>query len=131
MSNPAPGWYPHNSLSGFERYWNGTAWTEEVRKKKIIPPAAAKPSSSPAPAPPRETDADRQAKIVCQFCQERGGVTAKQVKRAKRKSATRILGAVVTAGGSLGVGGITKKGWVTELSCSNCGMKWDAPLAKP
>lgn len=73
----------------------------------------------------------RHAKIVCQFCQEAGGVTVRRTRRVKRKTGMRIFGAVATMGATLPVAGVSKKGTVTELHCSNCGMSWDAPLAKP
>lgn len=85
----------------------------------------------PRPSPAQQVQAEQQAKIVCQFCQQVGSVTARRVKRRKRTSATRVVGGVMTMGGSLGVTGVSKKGTVTELHCSNCGMTWDAPLAKP
>lgn len=68
---------------------------------------------------------EQRGQIVCQFCGERGCVTARRVARVKRKTATRIAGAVVTMGGSALLTGVSKKGAVTELSCSNCGMSWD------
>lgn len=30
MSSPAPGWYPDPAQSGGTRWWNGSAWTEQV-----------------------------------------------------------------------------------------------------
>jgi hypothetical protein len=70
-------------------------------------------------------------KIVCQFCQQAGGVSVRTEKRAKRKTATRMLFGAATMGGSLAATGVSKKGTVTVLRCSNCGMKWDAPKANP
>jgi hypothetical protein len=29
MSNPAPGWYPDPTQAATQRYWDGTAWTEQ------------------------------------------------------------------------------------------------------
>lgn len=69
---------------------------------------------------------EQQAKIVCQFCQETGQVTVRVEKRAKRKTATRMLFGVATMGGSLAATGVSKKGRVTVLHCKNCGMTWDA-----
>lgn len=62
---------------------------------------------------------------MCQFCQESGHVTARTARRVKRKTATRILGATVTLGATLPLVGVSKKGSVTEMHCSNCGMTWD------
>lgn len=70
--------------------------------------------------------AEAQAKIVCQFCQESGKVTFRQVKRKKRLTVTRVLGATLTAGASLPIAGVSsKKGMVTEMHCASCGMRWD------
>lgn len=74
---------------------------------------------------------EQRAKIICPYCQQPGHVTVAQERRVKRKTATRFLGAAVTMGGSLPLTGVSKKGTVTTLSCSNCGMKWDAPKAQP
>ena len=41
------GWYPHPDMGGTERYWNGTAWTGEVRPW-------APPPSMPTQAAPAE-----------------------------------------------------------------------------
>jgi hypothetical protein len=73
----------------------------------------------------------RYDKIVCQFCQQPGHVTVHTERRAKRKTATRMLFGAATMGGSLAVTGVSKKGSVTVLTCGNCGMKWDAPKAQP
>lgn len=32
MTQQAPGWYPDPNLPDSERYWNGGAWTNDVRK---------------------------------------------------------------------------------------------------
>lgn len=107
------GWYAHPQKPKTELYWDGDRWTDQER---------------PAPAAPTASALEQQqAKIVCQFCQQAGGVTVGRVRRAKRKTFTRLAGAVVTAGGSLPLTGVSKKGTVTQLHCSNCGMTWDAP----
>lgn len=72
-----------------------------------------------------DEEAEAQAKIVCQFCHEAGHVTVRRFKKDKRLSATRLVGGIATAGGSWAVAGVTKKGWITRLTCSNCGMTWD------
>lgn len=73
----------------------------------------------------------RYDKIVCQFCQEAGHVTVRTERRAKRKTATRMLFGAATMGGSLAATGVSKKGTVTVLHCKNCGMTWDAPKSQP
>lgn len=65
-------------------------------------------------------------KVVCQFCTEAGQVHVRVEKRAKRKTATRMLFGAATMGGSLAVTGVSKKGKHTVLHCKNCGMEWDA-----
>lgn len=29
-AGPPPGWYPHPSMAGTQRYWDGAAWTDHV-----------------------------------------------------------------------------------------------------
>lgn len=80
------------------------------------------------PVSPKQSKANRDAKIVCQFCQEAGGVTTRQEKRSKRASATRVGMGALTLGVSAVAVGVTKKGWVTAMRCANCGMAWDVPV---
>lgn len=68
---------------------------------------------------------DAQARIVCPHCQTAGHVTTMLAKRRRRLSATRVISAGVTLGASLPMAGTSKKNVVTEMNCSNCGMKWD------
>ena len=51
MTTPA-GWYPANDQPGAERYWDGTAWTEQIRSIAGAPPQAP-PPYQPAPQPKR------------------------------------------------------------------------------
>jgi len=44
-TSPPPGWYPDPTNQGWERWWDGTSWTEHTR-------AAGAPPSPAAPAPP-------------------------------------------------------------------------------
>lgn len=118
QSSAPAGWYPDPTMADTQRYWDGSAWTDHR--------APATPAAAPAPR-----SASGSAQIVCQFCQQAGGVTVRSEKRAKRKTATRMGLGVLTLGGSLGATGVSKKGRVTVLSCSNCGMQWDAPKAQP
>lgn len=175
MSETPAGWYPDYSIRDWERYWDGAAWTSQVRpaasnstskpgppslfsadalreadKPRVAPPQHEptrvdetwgsllfnrQPNSTPPKKPGggmigaamRRADEEREAhkKIVCQFCQETGHVTVQRFKKDKRLSATRTLTGMATLGASAMVVGVTKKGWVTRLSCSNCGMTWD------
>jgi hypothetical protein len=152
---PTPGgaWHPHPTRPGYLRWWDGTSWTEfvSVEGSQVVgseadfpePPrqqgavASALDAASQAAqgvvdhsptwlgGQPLVGTADQRAQIVCQFCQQSGCVTARKVQRVKRKTATRIIGGVATMGGSLALTGVSKKGVVTEMSCSNCGMTWD------
>ena len=63
--------------------------------------------------------------LVCPHCQTRGQVSVWTERRAKRKTATRITGAVLTAGGSLPATGVSKKGTVQVMHCAHCDMTWD------
>lgn len=75
--------------------------------------------------------ANQQAQIMCPHCQVRGQVTKRFERRAKRKTATRVLGATATLGASLPLAGVSKKGTVQVMSCGNCGMTWDIENARP
>jgi hypothetical protein len=33
-AKPPPGWYPAHQKPGYEKYWDGTRWTDQVRAKK-------------------------------------------------------------------------------------------------
>ncbi|MET3962874.1 hypothetical protein ABIE44_002808 [Marmoricola sp. OAE513] len=46
MTQTPQGWYPVDG--GQERYWDGAAWTDQVRPS--APPAPPVPSGAPAPA---------------------------------------------------------------------------------
>lgn len=38
MAGAGPGWYPDPSRPGSDRYWNGTAWTNDFRASAAAPP---------------------------------------------------------------------------------------------
>lgn len=122
-----PGWYAHPTILTRERYWDGEKWTGRSRGKGAAP---VKPPGPITRFLDAEVEAQRKleearAKILCQFCQESGHVTVTHVKTNKRLSATRIVGTFATAGGSLLLTGVHKKGHITRLTCSNCQMSWD------
>jgi PspA/IM30 family len=69
--------------------------------------------------------ANPNAQIVCPHCQVRGHVTAKQIKVKKGFSTAKTVAAIGTAGLSAIAGvGLAKKGYVTQMHCSNCGTDW-------
>jgi hypothetical protein len=72
----------------------------------------------------QEEKAAKQAALVCPHCQQGGGVTSKQVKKKGGISGGKATAAILTGGVSLVGTGLAKKGFVNELSCSNCGMVW-------
>lgn len=65
------------------------------------------------------------SQLVCPHCQTKGKIKTQRVKRAKRKTATRMLFGAATFGGSLAATGVSKKATVTACHCRNCGMQWD------
>lgn len=50
MSEILAGWYPDESASGSQRYWDGTQWTEDTRPQPTPPPQQ--------PLPPQPTAAE-------------------------------------------------------------------------
>lgn len=41
--NRAAGWYPDEKMAGTQRYWDGTAWTENVAPISAAPPQPKAP----------------------------------------------------------------------------------------
>lgn len=64
--------------------------------------------------------------IVCPYCHEQGHVTMRQEKVKQGFSPGKVVAMICTAGLSLLVTGLAKKVWVTQLTCGNCSMKWQA-----
>lgn len=67
-------------------------------------------------------DAD---KIKCPYCHERGKVAIRLASRKKGISGGKAAGGVMTGGTSLFLTGLSRNQGVRELTCGNCGMKWD------
>lgn len=67
-----------------------------------------------------------QARIICQHCQKTGSVTVRHVQQKQGVSGGKATSAILTGGVSLFAVGLSKKGWVNELTCSSCGMTWHA-----
>ena len=38
MTTPAAGWYPDPQNASMKRYWDGSAWTEQVQLASSVPP---------------------------------------------------------------------------------------------
>ena len=73
----------------------------------------------------QDAKAAREAKIVCSHCQTAGHVTTRMYQKKGSISGGKATGAILTGGISLVATGLARKGMVTQLSCSNCGMKWE------
>lgn len=39
-----PGWYPHPSMAGTQRYWDGSKWTDHVAPLPVAPEPPADPN---------------------------------------------------------------------------------------
>jgi hypothetical protein len=52
-NSPMPGWYPDPSAPGIERFWDGNAWTSEIRT--AVPSTPNSPNNSLAIAVPART----------------------------------------------------------------------------
>lgn len=62
--------------------------------------------------------------IRCPHCEVRGQVTTRLVKQKKGVSGGKATGAILTAGLSLFLTGLSRKEQVTELHCGSCGVTW-------
>lgn len=67
---------------------------------------------------------DGDSKIVCPQCRTAGHVTTRKVKAKKGISGGKATGAVLTAGVSILVTGLSRKETVTRASCTNCKSRW-------
>jgi hypothetical protein len=76
-------------------------------------------------APGKDSIQARQsAQMVCPHCQTKGSVTTRREKLKKGISGGKAVGALMTAGLSVLVTGLSRKENVTEATCSNCGAVW-------
>ncbi len=64
--------------------------------------------------------------IICPHCQQKGGVSTKNVKQKKGISGGKATGALLTGGLSILATGLSRKEKVTQLHCKKCGMSWTA-----
>lgn len=65
-----------------------------------------------------------KSRMVCPHCQERGSVRTSKVSRKKGVSGSKATGALLTAGFSLLITGLSRKEEETEARCSNCSAVW-------
>jgi hypothetical protein len=85
----------------------------------------------------RVADADAQAEaaaqdpasrgvsaIVCPHCQVRGRVEREHVRVKRGISGGKATGAVLTGGLSTLATGLSRKDWVNQMRCGNCGTYW-------
>lgn len=84
-----------------------------------------KASHSPEAVAAQASKGERERNLVCPHCQTAGGVTTTMTKKKQGISGGKATGAILTAGVSLLGTGLARKGWVTQLRCSNCGMSWE------
>jgi hypothetical protein len=64
-------------------------------------------------------------KIICPHCQTRGQVRTKPTDRKKGVSGGKAAGAVLTAGLSILVTGLSRHEIVTAARCGHCSSTWD------
>lgn len=60
--------------------------------------------------------------VVCPHCQTRGAVRVKREKQKQGVSGGKATAALLTGGVSLLATGLSRKGWVTQAHCGNCGV---------
>ena len=76
---------------------------------------------------PEEVERERlaQAQIRCPHCGHVGCVTKTLVQRKQGVSGGKATGALLTAGFSLALTGLSRKQQMSHMTCSNCRMEWD------
>lgn len=92
MTNIAPGWYPYGSTPGIVRWWDGAAWTENIR------PSAPAPRPPPAAvAEPNKSDfkvsifgARKQAKALQAKLDEVGALDLAQVEQQTQAARSEL-----------------------------------------
>jgi hypothetical protein len=62
--------------------------------------------------------------IVCPYCQTTGQVHTEQTKVKKGISGGKATGALLTAGLSILVTGLSRKEQITKATCRHCGVSW-------
>lgn len=62
--------------------------------------------------------------MICPHCHTQGSVTTRKEKQKAGISGGKATAAVLTCGVSLLGTGLSRKQWVTNANCSNCGATW-------
>jgi DNA-directed RNA polymerase subunit RPC12/RpoP len=62
--------------------------------------------------------------VVCPHCSKRGCVATRRLKAKKGISGAKTTGALLTCGLSILATGLSRKEWVTDAKCKNCGSQW-------
>jgi hypothetical protein len=68
--------------------------------------------------------AERDSRIVCPHCQEKGYVTTSQVIIPSGVSGGKLTAAFLTLGLSLLLVGLSREEMMTQARCANCGSNW-------
>jgi len=67
---------------------------------------------------------EQDARIFCPHCRATGAVWTERMKQKKGISGGKATAAVLTIGWSLLAVGLSRREWVTEACCANCGSRW-------
>ena len=62
--------------------------------------------------------------MICPHCHTKGSVTTQRLKQKVGISGGKATAGILTCGISLLGTGLSRKQWVTEAHCSNCGNVW-------
>lgn len=134
-SEPIPGYFVDPLDPAAEVWWDGVEWDYGRTRPRAegTPEFPAPPT--PAPLAYRLTgygqaasgnpSAQPNSTLLCPHCGTQGQVTVSRVKRKKGIDGTKAAAAVVTAGWSTLLTGLSRKESVTHMRCANCRTEWD------
>jgi hypothetical protein len=94
MSTPA-GWHADTAYPGTERYWDGSAWTDQTRTVDGVPPQDA-PASALLPSPEEMPEPTPQPVLV-ELATETDAVEGTTRHRIRRRTAVKGLSVVMAA----------------------------------
>ena len=63
--------------------------------------------------------------MICPHCQTKGQVRTTPTQRKRGISGEKVMGGLLTGGISLLMTGLSRKEYVTQAHCDNCGATWD------